>query len=469
MRTRHLAVGLSLLAVVPLLIVACGDDSSTTGDDGGAGDASTDGSVAQEDGSLGDGGSGDGGAGDGQANDTGVDAAPCFVDAAGPYLVDAIEVAAEGEGACALRQDHTVVCWGANVSGQLGTGAPDAASGFSTTPVPVAFPSDAGTVRIDHVAGGYDHICAVDGTKRVWCWGSNVNGELGNGLTGVTASPQPTLVLDAQGQPIHAEALAAGYHATCALASDGSVSCWGSIANFADGGADASAGAPFAIPIGVTMSGADRQIEAHAYTTHFCAKDSARVVCWGLGPQEVALTSLASGDINLGVGDQLADGGALLPLVRVETGGHHSCAVDGRHDLYCWGQNIRGELGDAGTTARPTRMTSVPDGSVATVSNGDAVTCYLDGAGKAHCFGFGGTGALGNGDDSGVDRPAPQLVVDVDAGGALGPVGSLSAGTFFGCARVPNGCGPNGPSQVFCWGAGYGGVQTATPVRISSP
>ncbi len=74
---------------------------------------------------------------------------------------------------CALRDDRTLLCWGANNLGQLGRGtistralSPDPAGGFDDW---IAY------------AVGEGHVCAVREGGSLYCWGGNDLGQLGVG------------------------------------------------------------------------------------------------------------------------------------------------------------------------------------------------------------------------------------------------------------------------------------------------
>jgi alpha-tubulin suppressor-like RCC1 family protein len=93
--------------------------------------------------------------------------------------------------------------------------------GASPTLAPVQTASlDPRAVKI--VAGGY-HTCSRKANGSVWCWGSNGNGEVGDGTTD-TPRPSP-LQVTALGTS--AEEIAVGKYHTCARKVDGSVWCWG--------------------------------------------------------------------------------------------------------------------------------------------------------------------------------------------------------------------------------------------------
>src|SRR5688572_7054663 len=73
--------------------------------------------------------------------------------------------------ACALIDDGTVRCWGANDDGRLGDGTKDRRA----TPGPGLV----GVADVVQLATGTDHSCAVTENGSVWCWGSNDHGQLG--------------------------------------------------------------------------------------------------------------------------------------------------------------------------------------------------------------------------------------------------------------------------------------------------
>ncbi len=94
-------------------------------------------------------------------------------------LTDVVQIARGGGHACALRVHGNVVCWGANNVGQLGDDTPidlDRNSRLQRWTVgPVVEINNATAI-----AAGGAHTCALLRTGVV-CWGRNVSGQLGDG------------------------------------------------------------------------------------------------------------------------------------------------------------------------------------------------------------------------------------------------------------------------------------------------
>jgi alpha-tubulin suppressor-like RCC1 family protein len=77
-----------------------------------------------------------------------------------------------------------------------------------------------------------------------------------------------------------------------------------------------------------------------------------------------------------------------------------------------------------------------------------------------YCWGFNGSGQLGDGTMA--DRVAPTRVVGVGGAGQLGEVLEVGAGTLHTCARLASG--------IVCWGDGdlgqLGGAPTSAAPRV---
>jgi len=106
--------------------------------------------------------------------------------------------------------------WGYNVDGQLGNGN----TTNQTTPVKVSLPAG---VTATAAAAGQDHSLAVGSDGKLYAWGVNTDGQLGNGTTNSSSTP----VVVSMPAGVTATAVAAGADHSVALGSNGSVYDWG--------------------------------------------------------------------------------------------------------------------------------------------------------------------------------------------------------------------------------------------------
>lgn len=137
-----------------------------------------------------------------------------------PGLEGVKTLAAGGFHTCAVRGDGTVACWGLDDYGQIGDGQAGDGSGRSAEPVPVPV---LGLDAAVQVSAGDWYSCARRAGGDVQCWGQNDQGQLGRG--GVTqAEPMADLVVDLPG----VAQLYAGDDHACAFQDDGTLFCWGS-------------------------------------------------------------------------------------------------------------------------------------------------------------------------------------------------------------------------------------------------
>lgn len=134
---------------------------------------------------------------------------------------------------CILGQNGAtfrVFCWGDNTYGALGNNTTTATP--QTSPVQI----DTGLINASHtpiqsVAAGGRHTCLI-AAGVTYCWGRDVSGQLGVGNTGTLNVPRPRLVVQDAGAlgGKSVTNLAAGAFRTC-VSAGGRVFCWGLGAN----------------------------------------------------------------------------------------------------------------------------------------------------------------------------------------------------------------------------------------------
>ena len=166
-----------------------------------------------------------------------------------------------------------VNCWGSNSDGQLGNGT----TTDSSAPVAVAAFTDG--VTAVSITAGYSHTCAVLNTGAVNCWGHNSNGQLGNNTT--TNSSVPVAVAAFTDVSATAVSITAGNSHTCAVLNTGAVNCWGDNSNGQLGnGTTTDSSAPVAVAAFTDVSATAVSITAG--DSHTCALlNTGAVNCWG--------------------------------------------------------------------------------------------------------------------------------------------------------------------------------------------
>lgn len=395
-----------------------------------------------------------------------------------PGMSSVVFVTTQHGHTCAVKMDGTLWCWGENYRGQ--TGVVDS-TGEVLTPTRVQGLTGGNVIN---VTAGTHHTCALVADGRVWCWGNNQSGELGTtvNLGQFTHIPQQV-----QGLIGTIAGLTAGEGFSCALTTLGQVYCWGANDMHQLGNTT-----PTGTSVPMLVEGLGYVSQFAASGASVCALSGARPWCWGdahdgqLGTGTLSLFRSAvpmpvrdlDGVINLAMGaggvahvcakkvtgelycwgvnsaGELGNGSpnfrtapvdvlALIGVSTVTSGAQHSCAVGNNNDgLWCWGLNMSGEVGD-GTTQQRQTPTLVANTAGATITSADSSShscAIIDGIVK--CWGQNTFGQLGNGTT--VNTATPTAVQ-----GSLAAVGVVTG--------LNHSCAFNAAGNVWCWGSNFSG------------
>ncbi len=295
-------------------------------------------------------------------------------------------------------------------------------------------PSDDGSIVLPGTAAkevvmGSDATCVRTVADRLRCWGSNGNGELGDGTTTKRAAPTPPIDLEGVAQA------AVGEGAACARISNGTVRCWGATRN-------GLLGEILPVP---DISTTARQVTGLsdivdiAVNFDACAvRADGVVLCWGRCRPDVSAPCTSSPTTVMAGAAQVAASWASY-CVRRFAG-----------DVWCWGDNSSGQLGD-GTTADRLTPAPVPGlTDVAAIAMGGAISsgwsrrgtsvCALKKDGSVWCWGM----RLKDGAPREVRRPER--------------VDGLSAAPVRIATNGPLSCALSAMGRVECWGYSANGA-----------
>ncbi|MFN7149383.1 MAG: RCC1 domain-containing protein, partial [Microthrixaceae bacterium] len=245
-------------------------------------------------------------------------------------------------------------------------------------PIAPLLPPRTDFAQID--AGG--STCAVMTNGTVTCWGSNSKGQLGNVL--FAPDSQVSLPIPVTGVAGAAE-VSVGIDHACALLVDGTVRCWGNNSN-GQLGNGTTTDSNVAVPVtGLTDV---EQISA-GYPRTCALLGDGTVTCWGVGAGASGSDSSTPVPV-----------AGLSGVVQLTSGSRHNCALLADGSVRCWGANSSGQLGNGSTDASLAPVVVVGLPSVSQVTAGTEHSCALDLEGEVWCWGYNRYGQLGRGSAS---------------------------------------------------------------------
>ncbi len=208
------------------------------------------------------------------------------------------DISAGGDHTCAIANAQAY-CWGNGTDGRLGN------SGVGNSSAPVAVTQAVGVLSgksVTSISVGQSHSCAIaDG--QAFCWGNGGSGRLGDGLS--NSSSAPVAVTQASGYLAGkiVTSISTGGEHTCAIA-NAQAYCWGSGLNGRLGdGLSNNRSTPVAVNVSGVFAGKTiSNIKAASHNS--CAIANGRAYCWGwnnygqLGEGTTVLQKLAPQRVN---------------------------------------------------------------------------------------------------------------------------------------------------------------------------
>ena len=326
---------------------------------------------------------------------------------------DVISLAFGHQHACGLLDTGAVKCWGRNNAGQLGT-----SGGDKDTPQTINLGS--GRTATSIYAGGH-YTCAILDDASVKCWGQNDQGQLGIGSTSNTNTPT---TINTLGSGRTAVSLATAFDSVCALLDDGSVKCWGSDfdGQLGNGGTNADLSSPPSSAINLGTSRTAKAITGGEF--HFCAiLDDDSIKCWGQGTDgKLGTGSTGDRSTPTSTSGSFASG---RYAVAIDAGYDHTCVLLDNGDMTCWGSDADGQLGNGASSSSTvsslsSNIISLGTGRTAiSISAGGTHTCAQLDNGQLKCWGNRADGQVGdNGNfNNPSDRTSPSSVSSNNHGG----------------------------------------------------
>ena len=370
------------------------------------------------------------------------------------------QISTSGETTCAIANDGNSYCWGLNQYGQLGNGTTDNYTKVAhPTPAKVSLPNNVGLTQISVISpNNGSAVCGLGNNGQAYCWGNN--NRSGGSIHSSTPMQMP---------------VPSGFSSFSQISINTFASC-GIASNATNGVCSATAGACTTGTVtgdnGLTSCGTTRSWSctgANGGTTASCSSNNG--VC---GPAVNGACSATLGACSAGIvtGDNgLTSCGTTRSWSCAGTNGGTTASCTSNNgvcgNVYCWGDNSDGMLGNGSynqSSIRPVAVT-MPAGvsSFTQISEGYSHTCGIGNDSRAYCWGKNSSGQLGNGTNTSSITP---VAVTLPAGVSVTQVTSGGDNT---CAIDNNG-------RAYCWGYNYylqlgDGTRTdrSTPVAIPLP
>ena len=286
-----------------------------------------------------------------------------------------------------INERGELYAWGSNGDGQLGDGS----TTNRNTPTRIGTASD-----WTHIAAASRHSLAINAKGELYAWGNNEYGQLGDG--GTTSRNSPIRV----GNAANWTHIAANRDHNLAINANGELYAWGY--NFhgeLGDGSNENRNTP------TRIGTASNWAHVSAGTNHSMALNTqGRLYSWGRN----SYGQLGDGSTTNRQAPAVIN--STVVWTHISGGDGYSLAVGGTGgtgELYAWGSNSGGELGDGSTTNRdtPQKIGTAPNWK--TVAAGSYHGMAVNTLGELYAWGDNGSGRLGDGSTTGRLSPVRIL------------------------------------------------------------
>ena len=246
----------------------------------------------------------------------------------------------------------------------------------------VLFNEEGGDFVVTEISVGGKHDCALINysvSTEINCWGSDANGQMGDGWERED-NHSPTSISSVEGSWTD---LSSGDSHSCGVLSRSEIYCWGGgeFGQIGDGSR-----ADRYIPARVVIEGNSQFVSIKSGDFHNCALTSeGEVWCWGWnGYGQIGNggfeNAIVPSRVNLGDG-QIAK--------KIYTGPVHSCAITETNEGYCWGGNYESQISDIDDDSIEEPLEIFPGitSAVGGILTGDSISCMTNSNGELGCIG----------------------------------------------------------------------------------
>lgn len=343
-----------------------------------------------------------------------------------------------------------VYAFGENQFGQLGSEANIGTAEPNATPASVTLPAAGGPVT--QIAAGFGHSLVVTSAGQLYSFGDNLYGQLGSEANKGKESPNPTpAIVTLPGASGTVAQISAGFYHSLALTSTGQLFAFGNNLSGQLGNATHDeTSEPNPTPTLVTLPGAGGQVTQMAAGGYhsLAVTSTGQLYAFGNNFDGQLGNEATSGTLTAHPTPTLVTlPGAKGPVTKVAAGLNHSLAMTSTGQLYAFGDNTYGQLGVAGGANPTPALVTLPGagGPVTDIAAGWGHSLALTSTGQLYAFGYNFYGQLGieAGIGSGSGISTPTLVT---LPGASGPVTQIAAGFSQSLAVTSTG-------QVYAFGA----------------
>ncbi|MCC6810374.1 MAG: hypothetical protein IT381_23285 [Deltaproteobacteria bacterium] len=215
--------------------------------------------------------------------------------------------------------------------------------------------------------------------------------------------------------------------------------------------------------LGLRTAG-DRGVRAIAVgDLYICAlMANGRVNCLGQNTSAQVGLPPAAGYVTTPNLIRLEDGTPLERAVDIAAGPEHACALTSDGNVYCWGGNNEGQLGDRYISAtgapRPwaAQANHINNPPVLAIAVGDASSCFLHVDGRVRCFGAASLGQVGRGGACDNTSSTPCLSPQLLTSSGAAPVSTMVGPDLDAVIQIVGNrehyCALRSSGDVWCWG-----------------